>query len=198
MLAVRPFSRFHSLRFRVSAGLLAGAGILSAQAPAPEEDIRDAKPLVEIPLPPRPPYELWLGIGGVILLVIIAWFIWKHFRGKQKAKSPREIAMRSLTELEVRTDTMTAEAFAYQTAKCVRQYIAERFGIAAPRRTTEEFLKDLSQDETSPLAGQGDHLRMFLKSCDLAKFAGSDLDTTQRVNLIQTARGFIQATSATP
>ena len=106
--------------------------------------------------------------------------------------------MRSLTELEVRTEAMTAEAFAYQAARCVRQYISERFGIAAPRRTTEEFLRDLAQDETSPLAGQGDHLRVFLKSCDLAKFAGSNLDTTQRVDLLQAARGFIQATSATP
>ena len=53
-----------------------------------------------------------LGVGGVLLLVIILWFIWRQFRGKQKAKSPREVAMRSLTELEVRTDTMTAEAFA--------------------------------------------------------------------------------------
>ena len=198
MLVFRPFVRIHSLRFLVSAGLFGGVANLSAQAPAVEEDIRGAKPLVEIPVPPRTPYELWLGVGGVLLLVIILWFIWRQFRTKQKAKSPREVAMRSLTELEVRTDTMTAEAFAYQTAKCVRQYIAERFGIAAPRRTTEEFLRDLAQDETSPLAGQGDHLRMFLKSCDLAKFAGSDLDTTQRVNLIQSARGFIQATSATP
>lgn len=198
MLAARPFFRIQLLRPLLSAGLFAGVSNLSAQAPAAEEDIRGAKPLVEIPVPPRPPYELWLGVGGVLLLVIILWFIWQHFRGKQKAKSPREVAMRSLTELEVRTDTMTAEAFAYQTAKCVRQYIAERFGIAAPRRTTEEFLRDLAQDETSPLAGQDDHLRTFLKSCDLAKFAGSNLDTVQRVNLIQAARGFIQATSATP
>lgn len=182
-----------------TACLLAGAGILSGQAPAAaEEDIRGAKPLVEIPVPPRPPYELWLGIGGGLLLLAIVWFIWRHFRSKQKAKSPREIAMRALTELEVKTDTMSAEAFAYQATRCVRQYIADRFGIAAPRRTTEEFLRDLAQDETSPLAGQGDHLRAFLKSCDLAKFAGSNLDIVQRVELLQTARGFIQATSAKP
>lgn len=181
-----------------TAWLLAGAGVLSAQAPAAEEDIRGAKPLVEIPAPPRPPYEIWLGVGGTLLLVVVVWFIWRHFRGKQKAKSPREVAMRSLTELEVKTDTMTAEAFAYQSSKVVRQYIAGRFGLAAPRRTTEEFLRDLARDETSPLAGQGDHLRMFLKSCDLAKFAGSNLDTIQRVELLQAARGFIQATSVTP
>ena len=198
MLAFRPFSRFHPARLLAAACLLAGVGVLSAQTPPPEEDIRGAKPLVEIPVPPRPPYEIWLGIGGVILLLVIVWFIWKHFRAKQKAKSPREVAMRSLTELEVKTDTMTAEAFAYQSSKVVRQYIAGRFGVAAPRRTTEEFLRDLAQDETSPLAGHGDHLKGFLKSCDLAKFAGSNLDTIQRVELLQAARGFIQATSATP
>jgi Domain of unknown function (DUF4381) len=182
----------------VVAVFLGAAGHLSAQAPDAAEDIRDAKPLVEIPVPGKPPYEFWLGVGGGILLVGVVWFIWRHFRGKQKAKSPREVAMRSLTELEVKTDTLTAEAFAYQSSKVVRQYIAGRFGLAAPCRTTEEFLRDLARDETSPLAGQGDHLKMFLKSCDLAKFAGSNLDTIQRVELLQAARGFIQATSATP
>ena len=81
----------------------------------------------------------------------------------------------------------------------VRQYLAARFGMAAPRRTTEEFLGDLARDPKSGLLGESDHLQAFLKSCDLAKFAGSELDEPQRRELVTTARNFVNSTSkATP
>jgi hypothetical protein len=91
---------------------------------------------------------------------------------------------------------MAAEAFAYLAAQVVRQYIADRFGLAAPRRTTEEFLNDLLHDEASVLRGECDALRAFLKSCDLAKFAASSLDDGQRAELLMAARGFVAATAA--
>ena len=39
-----------------------------------------------------------------------------------------------------------------RTAGVVRRFIAERFGIAAPARTTEEFLRALSTGAPQPLA----------------------------------------------
>lgn len=173
------------------------AGGLAAQ-PAPDagEDIRGPKPLVEIPLPEKPPIALWSGIGGgLIALALAAWF-WKKRARNQRRKSPPEIALASLAELEASRGAIAAEAFANRAAQTVRQYIAERFGLAAPRRTTEEFLHDLAKNEGSPsLIGESDHLRSFLKSCDLAKFAGSNLDSRQRGELIDAARGFIHSTS---
>ena len=106
--------------------------------------------------------------------------------------SPPEVALASLAELEQTREIISAEAFANRAAQTVRQYIADRFGLAAPRRTTEEFLRDV---EKSTLIGESDHLRAFLKSCDLAKFAGSNLDSAQRGELLQTARGFVNATA---
>ncbi len=175
---------------------LAVTGNVIAQVP-PEaaEDIRGPKPLIEIPVPQKPPYEIWLAIGGGLLLLILAWFVWRHFKAKQRAKSPREVALSSLGELEKIRESLAAEAFANRAAQTVRQYIAERFGIAAPRRTTEEFLRDLTRDNNSPLTHEGDHLKAFLKSCDLAKFAGSKLDDSQRGELVEAARNFIRATS---
>ncbi len=105
------------------------------------------------------------------------------------------IALMSLAELEAEQDAIGAEAFAYLASKIVRQYIAEHFGLAAPRRTTEEFLRDLAKEEGSSIIGESDHLRMFLKSCDLAKFAGSNLDANQRGELINAARDFIRSTT---
>ena len=175
--------------------LLATVGHLSAQPPDTTEDIRGPKALVEIPMPKQPPYALWAGLGGGVLLLAVAAIVWKSHANKQRRKSPPEIALASLAELESSRETLAAEAFAYLASKVIRQYIAERFGLAAPRRTTEEFLRDLANDKNSSIIGESDHLRAFLKSCDLAKFAGSNLDSNQRGELIVTARGFIRATS---
>lgn len=170
---------------------------LSAQAPAtPEEDIRGPRGLVEIPVPEKPPVALWWGIGGGLLAVAVVYLLMKKFEAVKKGKSPLSIAMSSLTELAGTREALPAEAFANRAAQTVRQYVAEQFGIAAPRRTTEEFLHDLAKNENVPLVGESDHLRVFLKSCDLAKFAGSNLNMSQRDELLQAARGFIETTSA--
>jgi hypothetical protein len=171
------------------------AGNLSAQAPADAEDIRGPKALVEIPQPKKSPVTLWLSLGASALLLAVAIVLWKRQSGKQKLKTPRELALSALTQLEIKSEELTAEMFANNAAQTVRQYIAGRFGIAAPRRTTEEFFAALTQSENSPLIRESQHLQQFLKSCDLAKFAASQLDTKQRVELIQSARDFIITTA---
>ena len=109
--------------------------------------------------------------------------------------SPPEIALASLEALEKSQGQLAAEAFANQAAGTVREYIAGRFGIAAPRRTTEEFFRELAKGDMEETLAGGDHLKAFLKSCDLAKFAGTDLSAGQRSDLLQAARGFVTATS---
>ena len=187
--------RFYKSRCLLIAVLIGISSHLSAQAPDPGEDIRGPKALVEIPVPKKPPYALWAGIGGGVLLLAVAAILWKRHTNKQRRKSPPELALASLAELESSRETLAAEAFANRAAQTVRQYIAERFGLAAPRRTTEEFLRDLADNKSSSIIGESDHLRTFLKSCDLAKFARSNLDSNQRGELIAAARSFVRATS---
>jgi hypothetical protein len=175
---------------------LGGVSFASAQGQTTEDDIRGPKPLVEIPEPEKFPVALWATIAGVVLLLAVAALLWRRYARKQRLKSPREIALASLVELESDRESMSAESFANRAAQTVRQYISDRFGLAAPRRTTEEFLRDLTADPASPLTDNSDHLRGFLKSCDLAKFAGREIDITQRAVLLQSARGFIEATTA--
>lgn len=171
-------------------------GRVMAQAPEAAEDIRGPKALVEIPQPEKFPVALWAGIAGGLLIAVLAVFFWKRYSRKQKLRSPLVIAFASLAELERTRNQLAAETFANQAAGTVRQYIADRFGIAAPRRTTEEFFRELTGDGVEPVIAESDHLKSFLKSCDLAKFAGSNLDSIQRDDLIQAARGFVTATSA--
>jgi len=166
---------------------------LSAQPP--EEDIRGPKDLIEIPIPAKPPILFWSWVGGGLLVLTIVAVLWKTRVRKQYLKSPSQVALAALTALERSPSPLAAEAFAYQATQTVRQYIAARFGLAAPRRTTEEFLRDLAVAEDSPVNAESDHLKGFLKSCDLAKFAGSDLSSAQRDELIGAARRFIDATS---
>ncbi len=182
----------------VALTFLLTAAPLMAQAAAsdPGEDIRGPKPLIEIPVPEKPAYMIWLAIAGVLLLAAIAWFIWRGFRNKKHKASPPEVALAALAELEAGRDTLEAEAFANRAAQTVRNYISARFGLVAPRRTTEEFLRELSLDKQSPISGESDHLRTFLKSCDLAKFAGARLDATQRAALVNSARAFVKVTAA--
>ena len=187
---------FHPRSILWSFIALGGVSLASAQGQTTEDDIRGPKPLVEIPEPEKFPVAIWASIAGVVVLLAIAVFLWRRHTCKQRLQSPREIALTSLAELETGREAMSAEAFANRAAQTVRQYISDRFGLAAPRRTTEEFLHDLTADPASPLTDNSDHLRGFLKSCDLAKFAGREIDLTQRGELVQAARGFIEATGA--
>lgn len=173
--------------------LLLAAGQLMAQVP--EEDIRGPKPPVEIPQPEKFPLAIWAWIAGGALLLVLAFFLWRHFSRRKQSRSPLAIAFASLAELEKSRNLLAAEAFANEAAATIRQYIADRFGIAAPRRTTEEFFRDLTGEAAQPVIAESEHLKAFLKSCDLAKFAGSNLDARQRDELIQSARGFVTATS---
>lgn len=190
-------SAFRSMVHRTLLGLLVAALTcdLSAQAPDAGEDIRGPKSLVEIAVPEKPPVLLWSCTGGGVLLLALAAYVWKRRARKQRLKSPQEIALASLAGLETSREAIAAEAFANRAAQTVRQYIAERFGVAAPRRTTEEFLRDLTNQHSSPFIGESEPLRAFLKSCDLAKFAGSHLNSAQRDELLDAARGFIHSTS---
>jgi hypothetical protein len=182
----------HPIHLVPSLFLLLPAGGLSAQ----EEDIRGPRDLVEIPIPEQAKDAFWWGLAAGLIAVAIVMFFWKRFQRAQAGRSPLSLALSSLTELAGTRADLPAEAFANRAAQTVRQYIAAQFGIAAPRRTTEEFLNDLAKDEASPLARESDHLRVFLRSCDLAKFAGVNLTTRQREELLQAARGFVESSSA--
>lgn len=189
MILPFPSSRFTKARGIPLAVFLAACGNLSAQE---ADDIRPPKAFVRIPEPEKTPVAWYAGIAAAILLGIIAWWLWRRFLRKRAGKTPHEIALAALTRIETERGEASAEAFANRAAQTVREYIAARFGLAAPKRTTEEFLRDV---EHSPLVGESDHLKAFLKSCDLAKFAGAGLDAEKRGELIQAARSFVRATA---
>ncbi|MBU6327790.1 MAG: DUF4381 family protein [Verrucomicrobia bacterium] len=182
--------------FRIASVLLLLVRPLHAQTPEPppEEDIRGPRDELIIPQEPKKSPAPWIAAAAVVILVPLAWLAWRKFRRMREGPSAVEKALTSLAVLARGKESMSAEAFAGSAAATLRQYITDRFGIAAPRRTTEEFLSEILVHEEAAIADNAAQLKQFLQSCDLAKFAGGQLNRDQREELIQSARGFVSAT----
>lgn len=172
---------------------------LFAQAPAAAEgDIRPARGKIEIPVPEVFDRTPWLITAAValVLLILILWL--RRRKTKSRPLPPVERAVQALNAIDRERNNIPAGPLADQSAGVVRQFIAERFGIAAPRRTSEEFLRTLMAQTSSPLSAHTERLREFLHSCDLAKFAGTDFDASERLKLLETAFDFVRAADAAP
>jgi Domain of unknown function (DUF4381) len=161
------------------------------------EDIRPPKPLIEIPQPPAPfPWQWWIA-GGVVLILIIGLLIWLLKKRKRKPEaSAIERAKSALDRIETQGANLSSEGFATACSQVVRSFIEECFQVAAPKRTTEEFL---SLIQTHPaLLHRKDALLAFLKSCDKAKFAASDLASLERTELMARAHEFVSHQPSQP
>jgi len=161
---------------------------------AASDDIRDIRGPVEIPAPPN--YGLWIGTlaAGVAVVMLVT-----HLLRKKRPTVPLSAAQKARAALDQSRAVIadqSSERFAVTVAGIVREYIAEQFGIAAPQRTTEEFLRQLNSTAPPELARHSGPLSSFLHYCDLAKFGGQNagVDTTLHEQLWQSARDFVDDT----
>jgi hypothetical protein len=86
--------------------------------------------------------------------------------------SPHEQALKALAALRGRdlARKEQIEPFYQELSAIVRRYLEDRFGLRAPERTTEEFIREAAG--SGLLAPQHQELvRAFLEQCDLVKFA---------------------------
>ena len=175
-------------------GLLLWFGLaVSLFAQAGEDDIRGPKPLIERAATPEPtPWLVYVAIAAVALLVIGA-LVWFFTRKKKRIASAEEKAVRELRDLQKKGGDLSAGAFALAASGIVRTFIERKFGLAAPKRSTEEFLQELAAEENEALRSRMEPLRGFLKACDMAKFAGTNLAESERGELVARARTFVEA-----
>lgn len=157
------------------------------------EDIRGPKPLIEIPEPE--PATPWLnyGLWALLAVLLIAGLVWMIKRRSKAEVTAEERAKLELERLGRRGSDLEAGEFALAASQVVRIFIERKFGLAAPKRTTEEFLQELASKENQALSSRLEPLRGFLKSCDMAKFAGVDLGVGERGELVAKARAFVDA-----
>ena len=169
----------------------------------PTSELRDIRPAIEIP--DHAGWPLWATLAIAALALALAGFLcWRWRRAKRLARTPDPISL-ALAELEAargKLESADAETYAMAVSDVLRRFIEKRFGIAAVRQTSEEFLQGLTAPgiEVAHTVGQTHRtvLRDFLRQCDLVKFARGQLDQPQREQLHDVARSFIQTSAAQP
>jgi hypothetical protein len=147
--------------------------------------------LISIPYP-----ILWLlYFLGAAALVAILYYAWKWLhRTVIKPKLPHEIALERLEAARALMNEGQVREYAFAVSEVIRNYIEQRFGEKARRRTTEEFLSDLLKQRGTPLAEHRALLEDFLMHCDLPKFARWQLSTAEMESMHASASAFITNT----
>jgi hypothetical protein len=105
------------------------------------------------------------------------------------AEGPHVRALRRLGELRARPPH-AADDHA-ETASILREYAAERFGVAAAFRTTDELVRA----DAIPAASRP-RLAAALSRCDLVKFAKDEPPAAARASLLDEAAAFVMETAA--
>ncbi len=165
-----------------------------------EQDIRPAKGgLAHWPAPPS--RWLWIALG--ILAVLAAAFLAlrkvlltpRTFLHLPPPVPPHEIALNALADLRAKgwIEALQIEPFYVALSGIVRRYLEGRFGLRAPERTTEEFIRDaLSSRKLSD--AHRDLVAGFLEQSDLVKFARHAPGPSDMHNALDSAECLVRET----
>ena len=163
------------------------------------EDIRDIKPPLYFPQN----YFFLIIIAAVIVaagLFLLLRFLLKKARAKKPgfnapSKPAYQLAFDALDALKSKNLPAQGKIKEYyiQLSDIVRHYIESRFTIRAPEMTTEEFLFKL-QEATLLTGNHKNLLKVFLKECDMVKFARYGPGVEEIDNSFNAAWRFIEET----
>ncbi len=166
-----------------------------------QPDLASVKSIVD---PGAEPIAWWLvgAVAGGALLVLCAggYILYRVTRAKEQQPEYRHahaVALERLRTLEgmALADRGEVERLHVEASLVLRRYIEDRFGLHAPERTTDEFLREA---KVSPQLGSEEVivLEMFLRQCDMVKFAGLRPGRDDSRTLTQTVRNFIERTKS--
>lgn len=144
----------------------------AASLDAMQEDIRMAKPPVDIPAG-----WIWFWVAvALVVFAVVAWLLWRYWLKEQFTAKP-PIIRTVPAHITARKRLQAAHRlldrpypFSFAVSDALRHYLEDRFLLHAPERTTEEFLPEVETskalpEELRPLLAE------FLFRCDLVKFA---------------------------
>lgn len=136
--------------------------------------------------------------GGAMLSLVLLGLWFRPRRRTMAAEVALPSHVRALRELQrlrdaARTTEAQIDAFYVGTSQVLRDYLEERFGLRAPERTTEEFLRELEGGDALATAHRTE-LERFLRQCDLVKFAGVRPGEAEHLATWQLAAAFVEAT----
>ncbi len=152
-------------------------------------DIKDIKGV----LYPFSWFRLFLWVLAVSVgLWIIVKLILKLIFKKAPPEFPHEIA---LGEMEAASKEFASgggvKDYYVRISDAVRRYIESVFSLKAPEMTTQEFLMSLSSSSKLQAAHK-DLLAIFMKACDLVKFAKYKPSRNDIESVFNTAKKFIE------
>ena len=149
-----------------------------------------------------PPPWVW-----VLLVVVIASGIALMIRRRNAARRAAQGAQiaehaheDALAELEKARSLMSPEnsrPYGIEVSGIVRRYVERRFGIVAPRRSTEEFLIEAAASVKLEPAHRK-LLAEFLGCCDFLKFARARAEVSELEAQHQAAVRFVTETRVAP
>lgn len=134
-----------------------------------------------------------LALAGLIFAIIL------HQKKRQARQPsirllPHEVALQRLQKaLDLQTQP---KAFVIEVSDTLRQYLEDRFHIAAPEQTTEEFLATIQNDPQFEVS----HKRVlddFMHTADLVKFAKFEPGRQALIGLFDNASRLVTQTAST-
>ena len=150
------------------------------------------------PVPIPSPWTLPLAIAAAVLLGLLLglWVARRREREKPAEPAPPadRVALERLERARALLDPARAREFVALLSGVVREYVEAISGTHAPRLTTDEFLRELAREQTSPLAASRALLSDFLRRCDLVKFARAELARDEMEGLLDSARRVVVET----
>ena len=143
--------------------------------PDSTNQLRDIKPIMDVTIPD---YTWYYVAGGILLLCIIAYLIWRYLKNKKQRPavvfasklSPYDEAMQELKKLDQCNLQDAAETKVYHSrlSEIFKRYVGRKENKDLDNRTTSELLiqmkDDLSTENISVLA-------TALRCSDAVKFA---------------------------
>lgn len=156
--------------------------------------LKDMKP--PVPIPATWEWLLWILAG--ILVVALVYYFWKKWA--QNKEEALQVQRRIPPHIKARQKLLHAEdiienpePFCIAVSEAIRTYLAERFELHAPDRTTEEFLNELQSNSVLQVEHK-EILGEFLELCDLVKFAKFEPQIPKLKQLLSVANRLIDET----
>ena len=145
---------------------------------------------------------IWVALVGLILLAVAAAILHKvlstprTFLHMPPAIPPHQVALDAIAALRAKgwIEARTIEPFYVELSAIVRRYLEARFGLRAPERTTEEFIRDALTARTLA-APHHDLVAGFLEQSDLVKFARHTPGADDMRNALDSALRLVHETS---
>lgn len=157
---------------------------------------------VTLMLPPEPWAWVWPTLGVALAVLVLGGILWRLHRARklpfQNPPAPPEVTARQrLAAIRHLIAEGRHQEFVVEVSAILRDYIEARFGLKAPRLSTEEFLFEAERGSHLD-ARWRESLAGFLQQCDQVKFALAHLQPPRMEVLHTTAETFIDDTASRP